>query len=144
MRHYSVNVHRYLPELRSDMTPMERLLWAELRNRKLDGIKFRRQHPIESFVLDFYAPEVSLAVELDGDVHDLPERREADKRRQTRLEAIGITVLRITNLEAAQNMDVTLNKIRAAIATQRQTKPPFSRSTSANPPLSRSRERGRG
>jgi very-short-patch-repair endonuclease len=135
MRHYSPNVHRHLPELRTNMTPMEQLLWGELRNRKLDGIKFRRQHPIGSFVLDFYAPEeFQLAVELDGDIHELPERQEADARRQTRLESIGITVLRITNLEAAQNMDATLDKIRAEIAAKRRERPPFSRQ----------REKGRG
>jgi very-short-patch-repair endonuclease len=134
MRRYSPNVHKHLSELRTDMTPMERLLWAELRNRKLDGIKFRRQYPIESFVLDFYAPEISLAVELDGDIHDLPVRREADQRRQRRLESIGITVLRITNLEAAQDMDAVLNRIRTAMETQRRNQSPFSRS----------RQRGRG
>ena len=101
---------------------MERLLWAELRNRKLDGVKYRRQHPVESFVLDFYAPEFRLVIELDGDVHDIPERHHADQRRQRRLEALGMRVLRFTNLELTQDPDAVLNRIRSEVADARQNK----------------------
>jgi very-short-patch-repair endonuclease len=100
---------------------MERLLWDHLRNRKLDGVKFRRQHPIDSFVLDFYAPELRLAVELDGDVHDIPARQAADTRRQKHLETMGISFVRVTNRELTLSPDDCLNRIRAAVRVLRDS-----------------------
>ena len=99
---------------------MERLHWDHLRNRKLDGVKFRRQHPIDSFVLDFFAPELRLEVELDGDVHDIPAQRASDARRQKRLETMGINFVRITNRDLTINPDDCLNRIRAAIHVLRE------------------------
>jgi very-short-patch-repair endonuclease len=120
MRRYSPNVHRYRQRLRLDLTPVERTLWEHLRNRQLDGVKFRRQHPIDSFVLDFYAPELRLAIELDGNVHELSDRKAADKHRQERLEKAGITVIRFTNWDIAIGLEDVLTRISAAIARQRK------------------------
>jgi very-short-patch-repair endonuclease len=119
MRRYSPNVHRHRRELRLNLMPMERLLWEHLRNRNLEGVKFRRQHPIDSFVLDFYAPELRLAVELDGDVHETPKRKAADARRQRRLEEMGVQVVRITNEELTISPDHCLDRIREAIHAKR-------------------------
>ena len=54
--------------LRKEETETEKILWEEIRNSRL-GIKFRRQHPIDMYILDFYAPEIKLAIELDGSIH---------------------------------------------------------------------------
>jgi very-short-patch-repair endonuclease len=117
LRRYSPGVHQYLAELRQDMTPAERLLWSYLRDRKLAGIKFRRQYPIGAFVLDFYAPALRLVIEVDGDVHDLPERRDYDARRQTWLEGQGMHVLRFSNGAVIDELSDVLERI-AAVAEE--------------------------
>ena len=77
VRGVTSKVEEHLPELRGNLTPQERVLWDALRGRRLEDVKFRRQHPLGAFVLDFYAPELRLVVELDGDVHDDPSARPA-------------------------------------------------------------------
>ena len=69
-------------DLRNNSTPAERALWQGLKSRQLQGRKFRRQHSVSRYVLDFYCPEERLAVELDGSVHDDPVRRAHDAARQ--------------------------------------------------------------
>ena len=81
--------------LREEMTVAERAAWALLRTRRVLGYKFRRQYPMRGFYLDFYCPELKLALEIDGPVHD---RRELyDASRTAVLEAAGIRVVRIRN-----------------------------------------------
>jgi very-short-patch-repair endonuclease len=111
LRRYSTGVHQHLSELRREMTPAERTLWNWLRDRKLAGLKFRRQYPVGSFVLDFYAPSIRLVVEVDGDVHDLPEMREYDARRQAWLAGQGMHVLRFTNGEVIDELSDVLERI---------------------------------
>lgn len=72
------------------MTDAERMLWSILRNRQLDGFKFRRQATIDPFVVDFLCVEAALAVELDGGQHD----EDRDRRRTVYLEARGLHILR--------------------------------------------------
>lgn len=80
--------------LRADMSLPEVLLWQQLRNRPL-GRKFRRQHPIGPYVLDFYCPQARIAVEVDGIAHDMGDRPQRDETRMAWLEGQGITLLRI-------------------------------------------------
>ena len=87
------------------------MLWAALRNRKLDGAKFRRQHPLGRFIADFYCHEALLVIELDGGVHDDASQVEYDLVRQKEIEERGLTVLRIKNGEVNDNLSATLNKI---------------------------------
>lgn len=87
--------------LRRRQTNAEGLLWALLRSRRM-GFKFRRQHPIEPFVLDFYCHELRLAVELDGGQHTRQIGRANDQRRTADLAAREIHVLRFSNLEVLQ------------------------------------------
>ena len=87
--------------LRRRQTDAEGLLWALVRNRRM-GVKFRRQHPIQPYVLDFYCHELRLAVELDGGQHTAPAHRIRDRRRTSALAARGIRVLRFSNLEVLQ------------------------------------------
>ena len=84
-------------ELRKNETRAEKILWEALRSRKCGGLKFRRQHPVKEFILDFYCHEFLLGVEVDGSVHDDEAAREYDLNRTAELESFGITVLRFTN-----------------------------------------------
>ncbi|MEJ5298954.1 MAG: endonuclease domain-containing protein [Armatimonadota bacterium] len=93
--------------LRKSATPAEQLLWRYLRGRQLNGRKWRRQQPFGPYVLDFYCPELRLAVEIDGDVH--AARESADRERQRRLENRGITVVRFTNREVLDNLEGVLS-----------------------------------
>ena len=97
--------------LRHNQTEIEGYLWQSLRNRRLGGYKFRRQHPIKDFVLYFYCPEKKLVVELDGDQHDTIQQMNHDQSRTTILEKEGVKVLRYWNNEVLQNTDGILNDI---------------------------------
>ena len=89
--------------LRRNQTYTEKIVWMYLRNRRTDGYKFRRQYSVDQFVLDFYCPELKLAIELDGSVHDVPEQKLYDEERQNYIEQFGIRFVRITNDEFLTN-----------------------------------------
>ena len=92
----------------------ERILWLRLKGKGLAGHKFRRQHGVGPFVVDFYCPECKLAIELDGPVHDTIEAKEYDRRRQEYIKQYGIRFLRFTNDEVYQNIEAVLKKIAEA------------------------------
>ena len=99
-------------ELRAEGTAAEQLLWARLRGRKLQGIKFRRQHPLGSnYIADFYAPEVSLAIELDGSAHDSKRAGWADGIRHRQIQHAGVRVLRFKNEKIVHDIDGVLQEI---------------------------------
>jgi very-short-patch-repair endonuclease len=89
------------------------MLWQALRNRGLDGAKFRRQHRIQGFVVDFCCVEKRLVVEVDGPVHQ--DTRSADGERQAIIEGEGFTVLRIPASVAETDVDSALKRIRKAL-----------------------------
>jgi very-short-patch-repair endonuclease len=97
--------------LRKNQTFCEKILWIYLRDRKTLGYKFRRQYSVDHYVIDFYCPELKLAIELDGKVHDLPDQKEYDAYRQEYLEKFGITFCRITNEEFISNANMAFEKI---------------------------------
>ena len=101
--------------LRKDMTLAEEILWKNLKNRKLDGLKFRRQHPLDIFIADFYCHEKKLVIEVDGNVHDIPERKEYDDGRSYLLEEKGIRIIRFRNEEVINDIKMVINKIKEAI-----------------------------
>lgn len=101
--------------LRKKQTFTEKILWTHLRNRQALDYKFRRQYSIDHFIIDFYCPELKLAIELDGDVHGVPEQKEYDKARQKYLEAFGIKFIRIKNEEYIGNPNKAFGKIEEAI-----------------------------
>ncbi len=72
--------------LRRDQTFCEKIVWSYLRDRKTLGCKFRRQYSVDHYVIDFYCPELKLAIELDGSIHDKPDQKEYDTYRQEYLE----------------------------------------------------------
>jgi very-short-patch-repair endonuclease len=90
--------------MRRHETAAERMLWQALRHRGLAGLKFRRQHPIDRYILDFYCHERQLAVELDGFHHFNPERRAYDSVRTLYLEGAGIRVIRFTNAQITSDL----------------------------------------
>ena len=94
-------------ELRNNPTDTEAILWNYLRQSQL-GIKFRRQHPAACYVLDFYAPQIRLAVEIDGSIHSLEEVKNNDTERQTQLEGLGIKFLRFTNTQVKMELEKVL------------------------------------
>jgi len=98
------------------MTYCEKIVWTHLRKRQL-GFRFLRQYSVDHFVIDFYCPELKLAVELDGDVHNLPEQKEYDIARQKYLEKFGIKFIRIKNEEFLGNPNKAFSKIEKEISS---------------------------
>jgi len=98
-------------KLRQDATDPEALLWACLRNRRMNKRKFRRQHPVEPYVLDFYCAELKLSIELDGGQHNSAEGKRRDKEREAFLQSHGIETLRFTNDEMIRHTDSVMNLI---------------------------------
>ncbi len=94
------------------MTEAERVLWECLRNRKLDGLKFRRQQVIEGFIVDFFCHELKLVVEIDGEIHDTPEQKEIDEHRKKVFELRGLKEIRFKNPDVLYNTSFVLAAIR--------------------------------
>ena len=111
--HNLQNLKERRKKLRKEMTPAEAFLWTKLSNGKLDGRKFRRQHSIGSFVVDFYCPSEKLSIELDGSPHFTEEGIENDKRRTEYLRTVGINEIRFENAEVFEFTNEVLNKIKA-------------------------------
>jgi very-short-patch-repair endonuclease len=97
--------------LRKGMTKAEVHLWSVLKGKQLDGFKFRRQHSIGNFIVDFYCFPEKLAIELDGEYHLNSSVKEYDAKRQAYLESLGIRVLRFRNDEVIYNLDAVLDSI---------------------------------
>lgn len=97
-------------QLRTAMPLSEKILWARIRNQQL-GVKFRRQHGIGRYVVDFYCPEHKLIIELDGDSHYQDEAQEYDAIRDEFMSALGLQVMRFTNSELMENPEVVVMKI---------------------------------
>jgi very-short-patch-repair endonuclease len=97
--------------LRNNMTFAEEVLWHELRTRRLEGRKFRRQHSIENFIVDFYCAAEKLVIEVDGSVHNTLEAIANDKLRDETLRSLGYTVLRFKNDEVLENISAVKDKI---------------------------------
>ena len=95
-------------DLRNNGTPAEARLWTALKKRQLGGRKFRRQHSIGPYIVDFYCPREKIAIELDGAYHDDLLRQTYDAERQAYLEAQGITVLRFENKMIYDNPEEVL------------------------------------
>lgn len=105
------SAHNKARYLRKSQTDAESLLWSRLRARQLTGIKFRRQHPIGPYVLDFYCAEAHLAVEVDGSQHLELIAINQDQARMKFLENKSIKVIRFWNHEVLENLDAVLESI---------------------------------
>ncbi|MFM7192660.1 MAG: DUF559 domain-containing protein, partial [Microcystaceae cyanobacterium] len=111
-------------DLRRSSTPTEAILWQALRNRQLNNAKFRRQHPIGPFVVDFYCHEAGLIVEVDGSIHDLPEQKTLDQQRQELLESLGLRFLRISSRAIETNLAEVLQTIQQVLLPPSTLLPP--------------------
>jgi very-short-patch-repair endonuclease len=113
VQHYAANLVQHARQLRKGMSDAERKLWQRLRGEQL-GVKFRRQHPVLDYVLDFVALEIKLVVEVDGGQH--AEQTNYDQQRTADLEAAGFKVLRFWNNEVLNEIEpvveVILNAVR--------------------------------
>ena len=96
--------------LRQDQTKAESILWSHLRSRKM-GVRFRRQHSIENFIVDFYCHELKLIIELDGYIHGEEENKKKDKIRQNILEKLGYKVVRYRNEQIKYELKNVLQDI---------------------------------
>jgi very-short-patch-repair endonuclease len=110
----SVEMQARARELRRDMTPAERRLWARLRLGQLDGAHFRRQHAVGNFIVDFFCAEARLVIEVDGDVH--ATQSDYDAARTAWLnEQMHYRVIRFTNQEVFRNLDTVVEMIWEAV-----------------------------
>lgn len=101
--------------LRSHPTPAEQFLWMCLRKRQVEGFKFRRQHIIGSYIVDFYCPKAKLIIEVDGEIH--LSQKEYDQERTQQLMALGYRLLRFTNKQITNQVAQVLSKIASCLQT---------------------------
>ncbi len=88
-------------------------MWKTLQKKQLEGRKFRRQHSIGNYIVDFYCPKEKLVIELDGAGHFTPEGSDQDEKRDTYMNGLGIKVLRFENRDVFNNLDAVLEVIRS-------------------------------
>ena len=109
--HGKPELKQHRRHLRQAMTPAEARMWQVLRSNQLQGRKFRRQHSIGPFIVDFYCPQEKIIIELDGEVHNTDQAHEYDAERQAGLQKLGYTVLRYENRRVFEDMDNVLTDI---------------------------------
>lgn len=107
-------------QLRNEPTPWEHILWQSLKGKQLGGYKFRRQHGIENYIVDFFCPIVKLIVELDGGGHYDKSQKEKDIRRDEVLTNWGYTIIRIRNNEIDQNLEGVLEYILESCKNEKE------------------------
>lgn len=110
--------------LRKTMTIPEEKLWNHLRRKQLKTLRFRRQHPINRFIVDFYCHAFKLVIEIDGSIHQMEIQQERDENRTYELQAMGLTVIRFSNNEVMTNIAKVIKEIEMYIGKV---------STSSNP-----------
>ncbi|MPQ46311.1 DUF559 domain-containing protein [Marinifilum sp. N1E240] len=108
-------IHKRAKELRKTMTESEMIFWEIIRNRRIKGLKFRRQHPISNFIADFYCHELKLVIEIDGEIHNTEDNKEYDEGRTAELGYMGITVVRFTNDEIHHSPELVIRKLKEKI-----------------------------
>jgi imidazole glycerol-phosphate synthase subunit HisF len=100
--------------LRQNMTPAEKELWRYLRKKSL-GYKFRNQHPIWRYVVDFYCHSVGLVIEVDGEIHTIEDVARDDQYRQNQLISFGLSIIRFSNYQVFNEIDFVLQEIQRKI-----------------------------
>lgn len=111
---YNKNLKEYARELRSqNSTRAEKLLWKSTLSNKKTGIRFLRQRPILNFIVDFFAPEIGLVIEIDGNSHST--KNEYDFYRHTKITSYGFTILRFSEGEVINNLDIVSTQISHCI-----------------------------
>ena len=104
-------IFRKASELRKNLTEAEHILWSALRRKQLKGKRFRRQHPIDIFIVDFYCHEHKLVIEIDSGIHQNMDQKEYDKGRSYELEKHGLKIIRFTNDQIIYDLPGVLQEI---------------------------------
>jgi uroporphyrinogen-III synthase len=100
-------------QMRKEHTRAETAAWEMLRNRKTLGLKFRRQVPIDRYIVDFFCPEIRLIIEIDGGVHNQSEQAKWDEERNGRLQELGYKILHVPNEDVFNDLEWLTEKIRS-------------------------------
>jgi very-short-patch-repair endonuclease len=108
--------------LRKTMTIPEKLLWYKLKEKQICGLRFRRQHPIEFFIADFYCHQIRLVIEIDGEIHN--KQKEYDDGRSAEMEKFDIEIIRFKNWEVENDIENVIIKIKT-IVNERLKSPPL-------------------
>ena len=119
--HTLPHLKSFRTELRSNLTPAEARLWSILKDSRLDGRKFRRQHSVGQYILDFYCASEKLAIELDGARHFSAGGAGYDRERRMFLECFGINVIRFENKIVFDDEELVLGRIRSEFGWQERT-----------------------
>ena len=106
------SIFKLAKELRKNETDAEKLLWTRINKNQISGLQFRRQHPINRFIADFYCVKINLAIEIDGSIHDLQDHQSHDQGRSDVFNDFGITVIRFSNEQILEEIDSTINQIK--------------------------------
>lgn len=102
-------------ELRNNQTRAEKVLWEKIRRRQLKGYKFRRQHGIGEYIVDFYCSKLKLVIEVDGGYHEEAGRQEYDEKRDSYLSSLGLKVIRIKNDEVLDNCKEVIEDLKVRL-----------------------------
>lgn len=108
-------IFKLAKELRKNETETEKILWTKLNKNQMMGLQFRRQHPINMFVADFYCAKIKLVIEIDGSIHEISEYQEHDLGRSEILNDFGITVIRFSNEQIIEDIESALKKIEEIV-----------------------------
>ena len=100
-------------KLRRNMTSSEELLWNKLKGKQILSVRFRRQHPISKYIVDFYCHEAKLVVELDGKIH--LAKKESDRERTKEIEDLGLRIIRFSNEEVEESIDNVVAEITSVV-----------------------------
>jgi very-short-patch-repair endonuclease len=106
------DLFRLAETMRKNPTKAEQMLWKHLKKFRSTGFIFRRQHPIDFYIADFYCHKLKLVIEVDGEIHDTDQTREHDDSRTGHLEHYGIKVIRFNNEEVFENEELVISQIR--------------------------------
>jgi len=111
--YYGADTKSYMRarSLRKDQTSAEWLFWQMVRNRKVLGYKFRRQHPIGGYFTDFYCHEANLVIELDGNIHEIADVKSRDEFREANIKGQGLVVMRFKNDDIFKNAQIVIGEI---------------------------------
>jgi len=107
--------------LRKHMTSSEQKLWNHLKGKQILGLRFRPQHPIDTYIADFYCHPIKLVIEVDGGYHILFDQKEYDIEREAVLIELGIKVVRYTNDEVEKDIDFVINQIKGICLERKET-----------------------
>ncbi len=98
--------------LRENLTETEKMIWQELRGNKILGLRFKSQHPMDTYIVDFYCHQIKLVIEIDGGVHKEKNQKEYDAERTFELENCGLEVIRFTNEQVQSELKEIIQKIQ--------------------------------